>query len=170
MWLHPLGFMTVVKLRLICELSGLHQQSHWFHVLWAIGDQSSKMSKLSFWQLFKYCSLVVKRNLRISILWYLIWFLHWPQMLMFVYIFVSIIPDYIGLTVIWEALNTFALEVIAFIDIISIWWQVLLFPCISITAIRLLNIVYPLKYHLITSVSHSEPLNQDQTTYILSCL
>lgn len=33
---------------------------------------------------------------------------------------------YIGLTVIWAALNTFALEVIAFIDIISIWWQVLL--------------------------------------------
>ncbi|KAL5073505.1 hypothetical protein RYX36_012489 [Vicia faba] len=32
---------------------------------------------------------------------------------------------YIGLTVIWEALNTFALEVIAFIDIISIWWQVI---------------------------------------------
>ncbi|KAL5068375.1 hypothetical protein RYX36_019262, partial [Vicia faba] len=32
---------------------------------------------------------------------------------------------YIGLTVIWAALNTFALEVIAFIDIISIWWQVI---------------------------------------------
>lgn len=31
---------------------------------------------------------------------------------------------YIGLTLIWAFLNTFALEVIAFIDIISIWWQV----------------------------------------------
>ncbi|XP_025615806.1 amino-acid permease BAT1 homolog isoform X2 [Arachis hypogaea] len=30
---------------------------------------------------------------------------------------------YIGLTVIWAALNTFALEVIALIDMISIWWQ-----------------------------------------------
>ncbi|XP_020253795.1 amino-acid permease BAT1 homolog [Asparagus officinalis] len=32
---------------------------------------------------------------------------------------------YIGLTLIWAFLNTFALEVIAFIDIISIWWQVI---------------------------------------------
>ncbi|KHN31180.1 Putative amino-acid permease C15C4.04c [Glycine soja] len=32
---------------------------------------------------------------------------------------------YIGLTVIWAALNTFALEVIALIDIVSIWWQVI---------------------------------------------
>lgn len=32
---------------------------------------------------------------------------------------------YIGLTIIWAVLNTFALEVIAFIDIISIWWQVI---------------------------------------------
>lgn len=32
---------------------------------------------------------------------------------------------YIGLTIIWAFLNTFALEVIAFIDIISIWWQVI---------------------------------------------
>ncbi|ESR45345.1 hypothetical protein CICLE_v10003745mg [Citrus x clementina] len=31
---------------------------------------------------------------------------------------------YIGLTIIWAVLNTFALEVIAFIDIISMWWQV----------------------------------------------
>ncbi|KAM0940023.1 putative amino acid/polyamine transporter I, amino acid permease [Dioscorea sansibarensis] len=31
---------------------------------------------------------------------------------------------YVGLTIIWAILNTFALEVIAFIDIISIWWQV----------------------------------------------
>lgn len=31
---------------------------------------------------------------------------------------------YMGLTVIWAVLNTFALEVIAFIDLISIWWQV----------------------------------------------
>lgn len=38
---------------------------------------------------------------------------------------------YIGLTVIWAALNTFALEVIALIDIISIWWQVLLLPSIT---------------------------------------
>ncbi|KAG4909520.1 hypothetical protein JHK87_055636 [Glycine soja] len=30
---------------------------------------------------------------------------------------------YIGLTVTWEALNTFALEVIDLIDIVSIWWQ-----------------------------------------------
>lgn len=38
---------------------------------------------------------------------------------------------YIGLTVIWAVLNTFALEVIALIDIVSIWWQVLLLrPCI----------------------------------------
>lgn len=32
---------------------------------------------------------------------------------------------YVGLTIIWAILNTFALEVIAFIDIISIWWQVI---------------------------------------------
>ncbi|EPS63019.1 amino acid transporter, partial [Genlisea aurea] len=32
---------------------------------------------------------------------------------------------YIALTLIWAVLNTFALEVIAFIDIISIWWQVI---------------------------------------------
>ena len=39
---------------------------------------------------------------------------------------------YIGLTVIWATLNTFALEVIALIDIVSIWWQVLLLPCIHL--------------------------------------
>ncbi|KAL8170819.1 hypothetical protein V2J09_022623 [Rumex salicifolius] len=32
---------------------------------------------------------------------------------------------YMGLTLIWAFLNTFALEVIAFIDIISMWWQVI---------------------------------------------
>ncbi|GAB4855710.1 hypothetical protein Ancab_024353 [Ancistrocladus abbreviatus] len=32
---------------------------------------------------------------------------------------------YIGLTVIWAVLNTFALEVIALLDIVSIWWQVI---------------------------------------------
>ncbi|KAL5753463.1 hypothetical protein ACOSP7_023640 [Xanthoceras sorbifolium] len=32
---------------------------------------------------------------------------------------------YIALTIIWAVLNTFALQVIAFIDIISIWWQVI---------------------------------------------
>ncbi|KAK8644548.1 hypothetical protein V6N13_123851 [Hibiscus sabdariffa] len=32
---------------------------------------------------------------------------------------------YVCLTLIWAVLNTFALEVIAFIDIISIWWQVI---------------------------------------------
>nr|CAD1836875.1 unnamed protein product [Ananas comosus var. bracteatus] len=32
---------------------------------------------------------------------------------------------YIGLTIIWAVLNTFALEVIAFIDLISMWWQVI---------------------------------------------
>eukprot|EP00252_Welwitschia_mirabilis_P005184 TRINITY_DN1566_c0_g2_i1.p1 TRINITY_DN1566_c0_g2~~TRINITY_DN1566_c0_g2_i1.p1 ORF type:complete len:433 (-),score=36.45 TRINITY_DN1566_c0_g2_i1:494-1792(-) len=32
---------------------------------------------------------------------------------------------YMGLTVIWAILNTFALDVIAFIDIISMWWQVI---------------------------------------------
>ncbi|KAM0971475.1 hypothetical protein ACFX13_019673 [Malus domestica] len=31
---------------------------------------------------------------------------------------------YIGLTIIWAVLNTFALQVIAFLNIISIWWQV----------------------------------------------
>jgi hypothetical protein len=31
---------------------------------------------------------------------------------------------YLGLTLIWAVLNTFALDVIAYIDIISIWWQV----------------------------------------------
>ena len=36
---------------------------------------------------------------------------------------------YIGLTIIWAVLNTFALEVIAFIDIISMWWQVRLQFC-----------------------------------------
>jgi amino acid permease (GABA permease) len=47
---------------------------------------------------------------------------------------------YIGLTVIWAFLNTFALEVIAFIDIISIWWQliggiiiVVMLPLVSLT-------------------------------------
>lgn len=34
---------------------------------------------------------------------------------------------YIGLTIIWAVLNTFALEVIAIIDIISIWWQVIFY-------------------------------------------
>lgn len=32
---------------------------------------------------------------------------------------------YIGLTLIWAVLNTFALDVIAYIDIVSIWWQVI---------------------------------------------
>lgn len=49
---------------------------------------------------------------------------------------------YIALTVIWAALNTFALEVIAFIDMISIWWQVLLLPCIPITSIGWPNLAY----------------------------
>nr|DAD39790.1 TPA_asm: hypothetical protein HUJ06_014113 [Nelumbo nucifera] len=47
---------------------------------------------------------------------------------------------YMGLTVIWAFLNTFALEVIAFIDIISIWWQVIgglviviMLPLVSLT-------------------------------------
>ncbi|ERN08756.1 hypothetical protein AMTRI_Chr11g99480 [Amborella trichopoda] len=32
---------------------------------------------------------------------------------------------YMGLTIIWAILNTFALDVIAFLDIISMWWQVI---------------------------------------------
>ncbi|KAL8473427.1 hypothetical protein ACS0TY_030318 [Phlomoides rotata] len=47
---------------------------------------------------------------------------------------------YVGLTLIWAALNTFALEVIAFIDIISLWWQVIgglviviMLPLVSLT-------------------------------------
>ncbi|KAK9270132.1 hypothetical protein L1049_025708 [Liquidambar formosana] len=32
---------------------------------------------------------------------------------------------YIGLTIIWAILNTFALKVIAYLSIISIWWQVI---------------------------------------------
>ncbi|CAI0430982.1 unnamed protein product [Linum tenue] len=32
---------------------------------------------------------------------------------------------YVGVTLTWAFPNTFALEVIAFIDIISIWWQVI---------------------------------------------
>ncbi|KAJ6917087.1 amino-acid permease BAT1 [Populus alba x Populus x berolinensis] len=47
---------------------------------------------------------------------------------------------YIGLTLIWAVLNTFALEVIAFIDVISIWWQVIgglviviMLPLVSLT-------------------------------------
>ncbi|XP_026413452.1 amino-acid permease BAT1 homolog [Papaver somniferum] len=47
---------------------------------------------------------------------------------------------YIGLTIIWAVLNTFALEVIAYIDIISIWWQVvggtvivIMLPLVSLT-------------------------------------
>lgn len=32
---------------------------------------------------------------------------------------------YLGLTFIWAILNTFALDVIAYIDIVSIWWQVI---------------------------------------------
>lgn len=35
---------------------------------------------------------------------------------------------YMGFTVIWAVLNSFALQVIAFLDIISIWWQVNLLP------------------------------------------
>lgn len=31
---------------------------------------------------------------------------------------------YMGFTVIWAVLNSFALQVIAFLDIISMWWQV----------------------------------------------
>lgn len=38
---------------------------------------------------------------------------------------------YIGLTVTWEKLNTYSLDVIAFIDTVSVWWQVLItFICI----------------------------------------
>jgi hypothetical protein len=37
---------------------------------------------------------------------------------------------YIGLTFIWAVLNTFALEVIAFLDLISMWWQVTIQPTI----------------------------------------
>lgn len=47
---------------------------------------------------------------------------------------------YMGLTFIWAFLNTFALEVIAFIDIISIWWQliggiviVIMLPLVALT-------------------------------------
>ncbi|XP_031391641.1 amino-acid permease BAT1 homolog isoform X2 [Punica granatum] len=32
---------------------------------------------------------------------------------------------YVGLTIVWAVLNTFALRVIAFLGIISIWWQVI---------------------------------------------
>uniref|UniRef100_A0A6N2MK60 Amino acid permease/ SLC12A domain-containing protein n=1 Tax=Salix viminalis TaxID=40686 RepID=A0A6N2MK60_SALVM len=32
---------------------------------------------------------------------------------------------YMGFTIIWAVLNSFALQVIAFLDIISIWWQVI---------------------------------------------
>ncbi|PKA66786.1 Amino-acid permease BAT1 like [Apostasia shenzhenica] len=32
---------------------------------------------------------------------------------------------YVGFTLIWAVLNTFALRVIAFIDMISIWWQII---------------------------------------------
>ncbi|KAJ8647352.1 hypothetical protein MRB53_000375 [Persea americana] len=32
---------------------------------------------------------------------------------------------YIGLTISWAVLNSFAIQVIAFIDVISIWWQVI---------------------------------------------
>lgn len=32
---------------------------------------------------------------------------------------------YVGLTIIWAVLNTFALQVVAFLSIISIWWQIL---------------------------------------------
>lgn len=39
---------------------------------------------------------------------------------------------YIALTVIWAVLNTFALEVIALIDIVSIWWQVINVPSVFI--------------------------------------
>ncbi|KAK3416390.1 hypothetical protein EUGRSUZ_H02105 [Eucalyptus grandis] len=47
---------------------------------------------------------------------------------------------YMGLTFIWAFLNTFAIEVIAFIDIISIWWQliggiviVIMLPLVALT-------------------------------------
>ncbi|XP_010674409.1 amino-acid permease BAT1 homolog [Beta vulgaris subsp. vulgaris] len=47
---------------------------------------------------------------------------------------------YIAMTLIWAVLNTFALEVIAFIDIISLWWQmiggvviVILLPLVALT-------------------------------------
>nr|GMC66496.1 amino-acid permease BAT1 homolog [Ipomoea batatas] len=46
---------------------------------------------------------------------------------------------YIGLTLIWAFLNTFALEVIAFIDIISIWWQV----CGGLVIVIMLPLVAP---------------------------
>jgi hypothetical protein len=32
---------------------------------------------------------------------------------------------YLSLIFIWAVLNTFALEVIAFLDVISMWWQVI---------------------------------------------
>lgn len=44
---------------------------------------------------------------------------------------------YIALTIIWAILNTFALQVIAFIDIISIWWQV----CFRTEPLSSLNLV-----------------------------
>ncbi|KAK9691970.1 hypothetical protein RND81_09G232500 [Saponaria officinalis] len=47
---------------------------------------------------------------------------------------------YIGLTLIWAVLNTFALEVIALIDIVSMWWQmvggtviVIMLPLVALT-------------------------------------
>eukprot|EP00249_Psilotum_nudum_P012986 c24088_g1_i1 orf=679-2277(-) len=71
---------------------------------------------------------------------------------------------YVGLTLIWAVLNTFALNVIAFIDIISIWWQVIG----GLIIVILLPLVAPMKqsasyvfshFHLSSALTgiHSKP-------------
>uniref|UniRef100_J3LY19 Amino acid permease/ SLC12A domain-containing protein n=1 Tax=Oryza brachyantha TaxID=4533 RepID=J3LY19_ORYBR len=53
---------------------------------------------------------------------------------------------YIGLTFIWAVLNTFALEVIAFLDLISMWWQVIGGTVIVILLPLVANTTQPASY------------------------
>ncbi|KAF9609774.1 hypothetical protein IFM89_018222 [Coptis chinensis] len=53
---------------------------------------------------------------------------------------------YVLLTIIWAGLNTFALQVIAFIDIISVWWQVIGGSVIIIMLPLVANSTQPASY------------------------
>lgn len=55
---------------------------------------------------------------------------------------------YMGLTLIWAFLNTFALEVIAFIDVISIWWQVRMLYNLFCSLLSSVNCFFHLSYPL----------------------
>lgn len=54
---------------------------------------------------------------------------------------------YIGLTISWAVLNSFAIQVIAFIDVISIWWQVSIHSRIICNKLHVFNSnVFPIQH------------------------